>query len=184
MKRKVDIKHRHCDILLKWKYKESLNSSQLLLNPGWPAFLSPSVAKLKWPDVSTWWLKPCFLMGWLWIHWILSYYSIFWCYFPSFLSLSGFSCFLGLASSSTDAVHAYRFIKSPSTTGQANLAPEECVQMLNPEGWNLLFSARSLIKPTALFQNISTQGTESLLWGIHMTFLYDTEFSAILFCLL
>lgn len=40
----------------------------------------------------------------------------------------------GPASSSVYAVHTYKFIKFPSTPGQPNLAPEEYVQMLNPEG--------------------------------------------------
>lgn len=109
--------------------------SQLLLNPRRPDFIAPSVAKVKWPDVPAWWLKPCSLMGWLWVHWILSHYSTFRYYFPSILSLSGFICFPGPDSSSIDAVHTYKFIKPPSTPGQPNLAPEECVQMLNPEGW-------------------------------------------------
>lgn len=60
----------------------------------------------------------------------------------------------GPASSSTDAVHTYRFIKSPSTAGQANLAPEEYVQMLHPEGWKTFYLAPDLLLSQPLCSKI------------------------------
>lgn len=53
--------------------------------------------------------------------------------FASILFLSGFARSPGPVSSSLHAVHTHEFIKSLSTPGQPNLAPEEQVQMLHPE---------------------------------------------------
>lgn len=111
----------------------------------------------KWPYVSAWWLKPCSLMGWLYGHWILSYYSTFWCYFPSVLSVRG--C---LPLSPCVFIHwyiqAHQILLPP---GQPNLAPEEYVQSCSIKVENLSFSVRALIKPSSLFQNVSTWGTEA-----------------------
>lgn len=136
--------------------------SQLLLNPGWPAFISPSVAKVKWPDGSTWWLKPCSLMGWLWVYWLLSYYSTFGCCFPTILFLSGFACFQALPLHlSMMYIHT-----NSSNPHQLQGIPiwhlKRMFRCWTLKVENLLVSARALIKPTKLFQNRSTGGRKKL----------------------
>lgn len=68
IKRKVYIKHR---TILIYSWNRNIRNHWSHPKYCWiqddlPLF--HYMAKLKWPDVSAWWLKPCFLMGWLWIH--------------------------------------------------------------------------------------------------------------------
>lgn len=135
--------------------------SQLSLNPGWSVFISLSVAKVAWPDVSAWRLKPCSLMGWLWVHWILSLYRLFGCY------LHQFSFSVALPAPLALSLHLSMLYIHTSSSNPSQLQGSPIWHLksrfrcytLKLE--NLLVSARALIKPTKLFQIMSTRGTKS-----------------------
>lgn len=137
MKRKVDIRHRNI-LVYSWNgnVREHWKAIPIIVESRMAClyFAISSQGKVaRWLNLMAQTLLLNGLALGLLTFVILQY---IWMLFPN-NSLSQWLCLLpGPASSSIHDVHTHKFIKSPSTPGQPNLAPEEDVQMLNPEGWS------------------------------------------------